>query len=97
MAEFAAGMQLLRCFDSAKYRLIMAKLEVNYLYQAKTNLIATAMLNEQQQLNALKTLNADGVVFLTVLTEVKDDQANDIALVKTHWQLKPWGKVRTKR
>ena len=48
VSEYVTGLLLLTNLGIEKYRLIMARLEVDYTYQARTNCSATFTLSENQ-------------------------------------------------
>lgn len=96
IAEFAAGMVLISQFDLAKYRMIMANLEVSYHYQAKKDLKAISVLTPDAKQATMASLESDGLAWQLMVTEVYDVDKNHVATVKTKWQLKPWASVKTK-
>ena len=97
IGEFSAGLQLFRCFDANKYRLIMSQLAVDYCYQAKKDLHAIAMITSEKMLQASSDLEQAGKVILNVETKVYDADNTLVAVVATTWQIKPWSSVKTKR
>lgn len=97
IAEFSSGLILLAKLDPVRYRLIMSKLEVDYLYQAKEKIIATTTLDEQRlQDEILQPLQNSESVSITQQTLVSDQQGNLVARARITWQVKSWDKVRTK-
>lgn len=95
-AEFCSGLVLLRRLNPKKYRLIMQKLEVEYLYQAKHTCTARFELdNATFESEILKPLNEDGVVFYTCKIPVHDTEGNQVATAQTRWQIKAWKSVKT--
>jgi acyl-coenzyme A thioesterase PaaI-like protein len=96
-AEFASGLLLLYNLGFKEYRLIMKSIHVDYNYQAKKEAIATFTLpSEQLQSEMLSPLKEDGVVEKHCRIEVKDIEGNILCEAQTNWQIKSWGKVRTK-
>lgn len=97
VAEFSAGFLLLTKLDPTKYRLIMAKLDADYFYQAKEDIVAEASVsNEILHKQVIAPLQQHEQVAIVMTTEVFDVSNNRIASVKTTWQVKRWDKVRTK-
>lgn len=97
VAEFSSGLLFLSRLNPARYRLIMAKLEIDYLYQAKSAIIAETRISEQELKDAILKPLADKEKLLhTQLTEVYDDQKNHLATARVTWQIKRWDAVRTK-
>ncbi len=97
IAEFSAGFLLLTKLDPARYRLIMAKLDADYSYQAKEDIIAEALLSterlQQEVIAPLEEMESTTIIMTTV---VRDTSGNEVAVVRTTWQVKCWEKVRTK-
>ena len=97
IGEYASGVLLISNLDPAEYRLIMAKIEIDYVYQAKSSITAIASLTEEQkQKNILEPLQNEEAVFTTMEVPIHDAQDNLIATVKVKWQIKLWKSVRTK-
>jgi hypothetical protein len=93
LSEFVAGLELIRRFPPREYRLIMSKLEIEYFYQAKTNLIAFA---EIPQNTDEITSDQNNIKYIKVKSIVNDINNNHIADCFTTWQLKSWKDVKTK-
>jgi len=97
IGEFSAGVMLLSRLDPTRYRLIMSRLEVEYLYQAKQDIIAETQLEEAELKNEiLDPLNEKSTIYKTIETLVTDTSGRKIARLKTKWQIKSWDKVQTK-
>ncbi len=97
IGEFSAGFLLLSKLDPAEYRLILSKLEVTYIYQAKQEIVAQAILKDEHfQERVLEPLRKEESCSLLMETQIHDREGNDIADVQTTWQIKRWDKVRTK-
>jgi acyl-coenzyme A thioesterase PaaI-like protein len=97
VAEFSSGLLLLSRLNPADYRLIMAHLEVEYRYQAKSAIIAETRLSEQQLKDQiLKPLAETDQLLFTQVTEVLDSQKNSIATARVTWQIKRWDRVKTR-
>lgn len=97
ISEFTTGFLLVAKLDSKKYRLIMQKLEMNYHYQGKMDAVAEFRIDEEwlqkEIYDPLKNKEA-----IVVICEVKinDKEGNHLTTGYVHWQIKDWGKVRTK-
>ncbi len=97
IAEFSSGLALLSKLDPRKYRLIMARLEIDYLFQARQEILATTTLDMQQVVQQLiKPLQEADAVSFTQETQVSDRQGHEIAKARITWQIKPWAKVKTR-
>ncbi len=96
-AEFSSGLLFLSRLNPARYRLIMAHLEIDYHYQAKSAVIADTRISEQQLKDEiLKPLADNDKLLFTQNTEVHDDKQNHIASARVTWQIKRWDTVKTK-
>ncbi len=97
ISEFTTGFLLVTKLDAKKYRLIMQKLEMNYYYQGKMDAYAEFSISEEWLNNEVYSPlnNAEAVV---VVCEVKihDKDGNHLTTGLVHWQIKDWGKVKTK-
>lgn len=96
IGEFSAGLTLMCQFSPRAYRIILSRLEIDYLYQAKKPLIAKAILTEADNNNILQTLSSQEKTSQTLITEIIDTDQQKIAFVKSTWQIKDWKKVKTK-
>lgn len=97
VAEFSSGLLFLSRLNPSRYRLIMAHLEIDYHYQAKSAIIAETRISEQQlKGEILKPLADAEKLLFTQVTEVHDAEQNHIATARVTWQIKRWDKVRTK-
>lgn len=92
LSEFAAGLELIRRFPPSQYRLIMSKLEIEYFYQAKTNLIA---YSEFPDTDATLENAHSNIKYIRMKSVVHDNGQNHVADCYTTWQLKSWNEVKT--
>lgn len=96
-AEFSAGFLLLTKLDPKRYRLIMSRIEVEYLYQAKERIFSESFLApEVLDEEIYKPLQEQDSITITLKSDVKDLSAHEIAVAFTSWQIKRWDRVRTK-
>jgi len=97
IAELSSGLLLLARLNPAEYRLIMAKLEIDYHYQAKADLIAETTLSpERMETEILAPLRAGDSLTKTLQTTVRDVHDNLVATAQVSWQIKAWANVRTR-
>jgi len=96
VGELAAGLALMTHFSPKEYRVIMSHLDIQYHYQAKKNIIATASITDTQKTRVLQALSDDGKTIETITTEIKDEDHTLIATVRTTWQIKKWDDVQTR-
>ena len=96
VGELAAGIALMFHFSPAHYRVIMSRIEIDYHYQAKKDVTATARLSPETITSLQNELQKNGKAIQAVITTLKDTDDTDIATVKTIWQVKTWLTVKTK-
>ena len=96
VAEFSSGLLLLSLLDPTRYRLIMARLEVDYLYQARSDIVAVTRLSPAElETQVLAPLQAQEVLLFTQPTEVRDHAGHLVAKALVTWQIKAWSQVKT--
>lgn len=96
VGEYSAGLLILKNFTPQKYRIILSHLEADYTYQGKTHLLATAQMTQEMRHGAEQELSEKGQTLIHMVTQLKDKKNNDVAQVKSTWQIKPWSQVKTK-
>ena len=96
-AEFASGFFLLTKLGDKKFRLIMESLEMKYHYQAKSDLIATFIADQNWlNQNIFEPLKSTDSIFVKCEIMLHDKENNHVATGYTNWQIKEWSKVKTK-
>ena len=96
IGELAAGLSLMVHFSPADYRVILSSLNIDYHYQAKKDIVATAKLLSAEKESILQALQQAGKTLHTMSVDVKDSDHQAVATVKSTWQIKPWKDVKTK-
>jgi acyl-coenzyme A thioesterase PaaI-like protein len=96
VGEYCAGLALLKTFGISKYRLILAELNVQYLYQGRTDLVGICNPNQIHGEVVQKYLERDGQFYQHLETIIKNSEGKEVALIRTLWQLKSWEIVKTK-
>jgi len=97
VAEFSSGLMLLTKLDPARYRLIMAELQIEYLYQAKSAICAETALDALQLEQAIiAPLQSCGTLRTTLETLITDADDRLVAVATITWQIKRWDEVRTR-
>ena len=94
-AEFAAGLSLLTRVDANAYRLIMRRLEVDYVAQGRKTAIAQASLTPEVVQALENQLPTAGEVDVAMEVSVKDISGKELCKATVYWQLKDWNKVKT--
>ena len=96
-AEMCSGLSVLEQLDPTHYRLIMRSLHMEYHYQAKMNAAASCSPDpEVIRTTVVEPLKTTEAVDYTSTVLLKDDKGNHLATGTITWQVKGWGKVRTK-
>ncbi|MDP3481535.1 MAG: DUF4442 domain-containing protein [Desulfoprunum sp.] len=97
VAEFSGGYLLLSRLDPQKYRLIMSKIEVDYVYQAKEAIVSESRLEiARMKTEILDPLREQESVSFRIGSRIADVSGNPVAQAYTTWQIKRWDRVRTK-
>lgn len=97
LTEITGGFILVTRLDPKKYRIILKKLEVDYLYQGKTDAIAEFKISEEWlQSKVIKPLEVSESVEVITEINIKDIKGNQLTAGKAYWQVKDWNKVKTK-
>ncbi len=97
ISEFATGFLLLSSLDMKKYRMILQRLEVNYLYQGKMDATAEfAISQEWVEEKILTPLKTQDTVVVPCEVKIHDLKGNHLTTGVVFWQFKEWAKVRTK-
>lgn len=97
LTEMTSGFMLAVKLDPTKYRLILRKLEVDYLYQGKMDAVCEFTITQQWlDENVFTPLNKDGVADIVAEVKIADVKGNQLTSGKAHWQIKDWAKVKTK-
>ena len=95
VGELAAGLILMNHFSPKEYRLIMSQIHIDYHYQAKRDIIATASLLPHDKEHIMNELKEKKKTTQPIITEIKDANQQSIATVVSTWQIKSWDDVRT--
>ena len=96
-AEYSSGLLLLYKLGFEQYRLIMKSINVEYHYQGKMSAIAIYKIDEDHFKKEIKApLDKNGEVYTSCKIECYDLEDNHLCTASTNWQIKSWGKVRTK-
>jgi acyl-coenzyme A thioesterase PaaI-like protein len=96
LCEYCTGLLLLSHFDVNKYRLILKTLKVDYVYQAKCDVVAKYELTDHFTENIQLALNQNGIGEAMCEIKIFDDLQNHICTGHITWQIKDWKKVKTK-
>jgi acyl-coenzyme A thioesterase PaaI-like protein len=97
LTEITGGFILVTRLDPGKYRIILKKLEVDYLYQGKTDAFGEFKISEEWiQQKVLKPLEMAESVEVISEVNIHDAKGNQLTAGKAYWQVKDWSKVKTK-
>lgn len=97
LTEMTSGFFLAYKLDPKKYRLILRRLEMDYLYQGKMDAVCEYTLTpEWMKTNIFDPLSQADSVDIIAEVKIFDVKGNQLTLGKAHWQVKDWAKVRTK-
>lgn len=97
ISEFATGFLLLSNVDMKKYRMILQRLEVNYLYQGKMDATAEFVISKEWlDEKVMNPLRIQDSVIVPCEVKVHDLKGNHLTTGIVYWQFKEWSKVKTK-
>jgi hypothetical protein len=94
--EYVSGLNVIEAFDISKYRLIMSRLEVDYLRRPVGECNASSRWPEGVLSSIQSSLSSEGVATFTMTSELVDSDSVHVATTTTHWQVKSWDKVRVR-
>ncbi|MFN3875660.1 MAG: DUF4442 domain-containing protein [Flavobacteriales bacterium] len=96
-AEMCSGLAVVERLDPKRYRLILRELRMQYRYQAKKRVTATAPdLSRAIADGVIGPLRSADSVDYASNVELHDADGNHVATGTAIWQVKPWSKVRTR-
>jgi acyl-coenzyme A thioesterase PaaI-like protein len=85
LTEITGGFIFVTRLDPTQYRIILKKLEVDYLYQGKTDAIGEFRISDEWMQKHVSEV------------KITDAKGNQLTNGKAHWQIKDWTKVKTKQ
>jgi acyl-coenzyme A thioesterase PaaI-like protein len=95
--EFCSGMAVLIRFDMADYRLIMNRLEVNYVRRpapGNCTAVSDIPIDLEVSVNTEIEQSKDGASRFTLPSRLLDAEGEVVAEAQVHWHVKPWSRVR---
>ena len=97
LSEFTTGFLLISILDIKKYRLILQRLEVDYVYQGKMDATAEFVVSEEWlHEKVYDPLKDQEAVVVPCEVRIHDIKGNHLTTGKVFWQFKDWEKVKTK-
>ena len=97
LTEVTGGFIFVTRLDPTQYRIILKKLEVNYLYQGKTDAFGEFRISEEwMDRHVLLPLKSAESVEVVSEVNIVDEKGNQLTNGKAHWQIKDWTKVKSK-
>ena len=88
--EFSSGASILLAVGMQNYRIIMARLEIDYMAKPKGNCVAKANRNTPDVLGLTGVLEAEGVARIVQRSSLYDASGEHCAEAAVHWHLKAW-------
>ena len=96
IAEISSGLLLISLLNPKHYRIILQKLELEYLYQAKTDIIAKFEIEaDWLEEQVIQPLSKNDSLFIDCPISLFDLKGNKVAEAKARWQIKNWKAVKT--
>ena len=91
--EYVSGLNVIEAFDISDFRLILSRLEVDYIRRPVGSCTAKSSWPDEM-LDKLKTsLNSEGVAKFVLTAKLRDSKSEHVATTTSHWQVKSWEKV----
>lgn len=97
LTEMTSGFVLAWKLDIKKFRFILRRLEVDYMYQGKMDAVAEfAISKEWIKTNVHDPLTKADSTDIVAEVKIFDIKGNQLTAGKAYWQIKDWAKVKTK-
>lgn len=96
LGEYPAGLCLIKKLGSSKYRLIMKKIEGEYLKQGRGKIFGECQIDSYEFKRVETELLGAQQSEIILSTHIKNQQQEVIAIIKTTWQIKNWKSVTFK-
>lgn len=94
--KYVSGLNVVQAFHIEKYRLIMSRIEVDYLRRPVVYCNAESGISSNQMMQINRELEADGVSKFNLVCNEIDSEKKVVAKATFHWQVKSWRKVCVK-
>lgn len=94
LAEYPAGLLLIKNFDPADFRVVMLKLEADYHKHAVGTIQSRVKLSSDEANSILEQLESEGLAQAKLTAHITDKNDQLLATITTTWQLKSWQDVR---
>ena len=89
--EFSSGASILIEVGMRDYRIIMSRIEVDYLAKPQGHCVATSYRNTPEVLGLSGVLEKEGVARVQLGAALYDARGEHCAHALVHWPLKAWG------
>ncbi len=89
--EFGSGASILLEVGMQEYRIIMSRLEIDYLAKPKGDCVVRAQRNTPDVLGLTGVLESEGVARIVQPSSLYDASGEHCAEAAVHWHLKAWG------
>lgn len=97
ITEITSGFIFVMKLDPTRYRIILKQLQVNYLYQGKTDAFGEFRVSEEWiSKNILEPLKENESIEVVSEINLVDINGKQLTNGKATWQVKDWTKVKTK-
>jgi hypothetical protein len=97
LSEFTTGLLLLKVLGTKNYRIILKRLDIQYLYQGKMDSTAEFGMDQQQIDNLIiHPLSISGITTVPCEVKIYDLSGNQLTTATVYWQIKSWDQVKTR-
>lgn len=94
LGETCAGLAVIRSFPFENYRPLMSEVRVEYNKQARGDVVGEAVIAPAEIARMKSVINSGEVPFTNVITNIRNQEGEIIAVATTTWQIKRWEMVR---
>jgi acyl-coenzyme A thioesterase PaaI-like protein len=97
LTEITGGFIFVTRLNPKQYRIILKKLELDYLYQGKTDAFGEFRVSEQWMKDrVIDPLKLAESVEVVSEVNIHDAKGNQLTAGRAYWQVKDWSRVKTK-
>ncbi len=96
LGETCAGLVIIRNFPFAKFRPLMSDVSANFSKQARGDVVGECHIPPESIARMHEQCSVGEIPFIEVVTNIRNEDQEVIASVKTMWQVKQWDLVRKK-
>ena len=97
LGETCAGLVIIKNFSFSKYRPIMTDVSVKYSIQARGKITGVTTVKRSSINKVNQGLMSGSPQTIALETRILNSKKEELALVKTKWQIKSWDQIKIKK